>query len=472
MRGIFVRRSAVIAMAVMVLAIPMMLGASCLPLTPVTPSGDNNGGGDNGGGDNGGGATVTSKYVGAEVCKQCHLNVHTEWSKTLHASALTTLADAGQGDNAACLPCHTVGYGEDGGYVDQTTTPDLAGVQCENCHGPCYDHVHNVGDKSLRPKVDISAAVCGTCHTGAHHPTYDEWKASGHSTVAEHVATYFTSGKNLNSCGPCHSGDFREAAIINGETVPDTLLQGESPEDLNAITCAICHDPHAQTGNATDAEAGSDYQLRYPVATYPTQSNTATAIADTSRYNLCGQCHHSRGTVWTATSRGPHHSVQASVYIGEMPAVEGEEPLVKNQQSVHAFVPAQCATCHVHYEEGEGTDENPTNSGHKFTVNMDGCSGMTGCHPSADAAETLLTQVQTEIQADLDDIYTRLGDPSTWQYSAEGGPADQTTVPDAVKQVRFLYDYMVNDGSLGAHNPEYYRLMIHKCDDLLDGLGQ
>ena len=33
----------------------------------------------------------------------------------------------------------------------------------------------------MRPSVTISAAVCGGCHTGFHHPTYDEWLQAGHA---------------------------------------------------------------------------------------------------------------------------------------------------------------------------------------------------------------------------------------------------------------------------------------------------
>lgn len=37
--------------------------------------------------------------------------------------------------DATCLPCHTTGYGQPGGFVSIEKTPQLAGVQCEMCHG-------------------------------------------------------------------------------------------------------------------------------------------------------------------------------------------------------------------------------------------------------------------------------------------------------------------------------------------------
>ena len=165
-----------------------------------------------------GNSGLTGKYVGSARCSLCHVNTHTSWSGTLHATALESLEAIGQGTNAACVGCHTVGFGESGGFVDRATTNALAGVGCESCHGAGGDHVANIEDESLRPPKNIAASVCGVCHTDDHHPTFDDWSLSKHATIQPTLVEEFADGTNANSCGLCHSGDVF-VAKLNGEVV-------------------------------------------------------------------------------------------------------------------------------------------------------------------------------------------------------------------------------------------------------------
>jgi hypothetical protein len=412
---------------------------------------------------------LTGKYIGSETCGACHASIHTNWAGTLHATALEALEAIGQGSNAECLPCHTVGFGQEGGFVDRQTTNLLAGVGCEDCHGAAKDHVQNVGDPSFYPNVTIAASLCGTCHTDTHHPNFDQWKESGHAEVTEDPAEEFSAGARLNTCGVCHSGDFRFESVIRGQTVADNALNGVAPKDMNAVTCAICHDPHKQTGNAAAPVTGQDYQLRYSEVKSPAPKHTVADITNVERYNLCGQCHHDRGRVWTETSRPTHHSNQSNVYIGEMPVPDGESLLVLSRVSVHSFAPAQCATCHM-YRQPFQSEENPTISGHLFSVNTKACAAS-GCHPSVAAAKAAKVTLQAEIEGLMDDITSRLGAASTWEYVSEGGPADQTTVSDDVKKIRFLYHFVLSDGSRGVHNPAYVRSILEEAQALLTANG-
>lgn len=410
-------------------------------------------------------SNVNGVFIGSERCSLCHINQHSNWTATLHAEALTTLEEIGQDTNPNCLPCHVVGYGEDGGFVDAVTTEVLAGVGCESCHGAARDHVENVADKSKRPTVDLTSELCGKCHTGSHHPHIDEWQTSGHSLVTEGPADDFTAGVLLSACGSCHSGEYYYTVDLMGGSMDGDALVGTTREEQLAIECAMCHDPHMQTGNAVEPADGRDYQLRFPEVATPTPTNDADAPTDKDRFNLCGQCHHSRGRDWTSESRGPHHSVQSNVYVGEMPTPTGTSPLVLSRTSVHSFTREQCATCHL-YRQDFQSEVAPAIAGHTFEVDNLSCA-ETGCHPSSAQAIAAQTTLQSEVQTRLDAIKTALGDESTWEYSATGGPSDQSSITDAVKQARFLYHYMLSDGSLGIHNPDYVRSMLDKAESLL-----
>lgn len=431
---------------------------------------DNDNDNDNTVGDSG----LTGKYVGSERCSQCHSSVHQKWSNTLHATAFETLEAIGQDENADCIGCHTVGFGEEGGFVNRATTNALAGVGCESCHGPGGDHVDNVQDESLRPPISISSSVCGTCHQGDHHPNFEDWETSKHAVVEPELVPRFAAGTSLNSCGGCHSGDFFYRSIIKGETVDDTLLQGKSSEEMEAITCVICHNPHAQTNNAATPDDGRDYQLRFPQVAYTSPSNSLADVQDPSRFNLCGQCHHARNRTWADSSREPHPSDQANVFYGEMPLPESDPtPIVPFRSSVHLNAAEQCSTCHVArkpFEEGIA----PAVSGHTFEVNFIGC---VDCHGTVEIAEAKLNALNAEIEyytdtlrealdewaADQNAFCTGLGldDHECWEYTSEGGPPNDATgqdlIPDDIKKARFIYYYIIAGGGNGAHNPDYVR---------------
>jgi len=484
-----------------------MLGASGCP------AGGNAGGGANtsgGGGDTSGGSNtpttgdsgVTGKFKSASVCAQCHQNIHDNWANTLHAHALETLESIGQGTNPDCLKCHTVGYGQDGGFVDRATTNSLAGVQCENCHGPAGDHVANVQDPTLRPPVDLHATVCGQCHTGDEHPNFEDWTMSKHAASIEptHI-TAWTNGTagNLTNCGKCHSGDFFYYALLKGTKVGnDYYYKYQSPQDPGVkvgddflkntpsdqwlrITCAICHDPHMRTGNAKDPDTGRDYQLRFPEVKYAVPTSDLNAVQDPTRFNICGQCHHARSNSWTDGSREPHPSDQSNVFFGEIPAPPppaSQDFIVVPRPSVHLNAPKLCATCHVARAPAvEGLS--PAVSGHTFAVNYLGC---VQCHGSTEAADAKLQGLKAELSFRLQEVLDALnawsarpgqsafctGITSCWNYTSDGGPnaGGQTHIPDDIKKARFIYYYVLEGGGAGGvHNPDFVRDALERAVD-------
>lgn len=78
-------------------------------------------------------------YIGSKRCASCHFEQFLKWRKTPHANAYEVLTAKYQSD-AKCLQCHTTGFGEESGFTDFASTPSLAGVSCETCHGPGSKH--------------------------------------------------------------------------------------------------------------------------------------------------------------------------------------------------------------------------------------------------------------------------------------------------------------------------------------------
>ncbi len=134
----------------------------------------------------------SASYVGADVCRSCHVDAWNVWLGTGHARSWVFLRTAAADSIAAriaggpvrepaqsrrCLTCH--GTAADVAPVVRTTGLALQdGVQCEACHGPGSMHVqHGLilgGDKLEASRMKIpDEQGCRVCHK-ADRPSH-EW---------------------------------------------------------------------------------------------------------------------------------------------------------------------------------------------------------------------------------------------------------------------------------------------------------
>ena len=113
-------------------------------------------------------AGTPEHYLGGEVCARCHPKEAAQWQTTKHAQAFATLVAAHQQGSADCVKCHVVGMGQPGGFRDSTSTPTLANVQCESCHGMGSQH-----EAFASTPRKVTELTCRTCHTKEASPEFD-----------------------------------------------------------------------------------------------------------------------------------------------------------------------------------------------------------------------------------------------------------------------------------------------------------
>lgn len=116
----------------------------------------------------------TAAFAGSKACAPCHPAAYKVWRESQHATALGTLEQERQDRDPDCVSCHVVGLESTQGFRDRKTTPDLADVGCESCHGPGKMHVMNPVEHPL-PKIDERS--CFKCHNNDHSPGFNFKKA-------------------------------------------------------------------------------------------------------------------------------------------------------------------------------------------------------------------------------------------------------------------------------------------------------
>ena len=110
-----------------------------------------------------------SAYVGASTCAGCHADQYAVWEKTGHAHAMATLERKSEQFDNECVRCHVVGFNK-GGFQTLMTTPQLANVQCEACHGPGRDHA---AAPAKGYGFMATPVGCTQCHTQPNSPDFN-----------------------------------------------------------------------------------------------------------------------------------------------------------------------------------------------------------------------------------------------------------------------------------------------------------
>jgi hypothetical protein len=398
-------------------------------------------------------------YRGAAYCQGCHAggaggNQYTSWAASAHAHTWNTLQEVGQEQNPACLQCHTVGSRgldadpalDNGGY-DETAVARLYGVQCENCHGAGSDHPADF--TSVR--VTLEANLCGNCHNGIHHPTFDEWSGSPHNSVVAEPA-------GRAACVKCHNGAYAGAYLDD----PAGFVNPSAVTDTMAITCAVCHDPHGNSnpGNLRNASV-TDVVLP-----------DGTVVPEAGAGRLCMSCHNGRRTPENIEAMiangsghfGPHESNQGDMLAGTG-AYEALAPAFPFTSSRHLAVRDGCVHCHTHPHEGEVVF-----TGHSFRPTVESCEECHGVITDFDQiiakedfdGDQAIEGVQHEVEGLLALLQRAVIDASQtpadsllFEQDFRAAVGDTNVSTRRQREAGYNFFFVEADKSDGVHNTTY-----------------
>lgn len=427
--------------------------------------------------------TVEPHYVGAVVCSGCHASDEiagdqfNPWSQSDHGDALATLDDIGQGENGFCVGCHTVGtYGiladedlDNGGY-DDTAVPRLANVQCENCHGPGSEHPTT---NFTSVQVSMDPSICGDCHNGTHHPTFDEWSDSLHA-----VPIGFAAGRN--TCAKCHNGI---EAVRYLDDPLNYVAPSANPTEIVGQVCATCHDPH---GNDNPS------QLRNASVTDVVLPNSVI-VEEAGAGRLCMSCHNGRRQDFDVLEQidegsghfGPHHSVQGDMLKG-VNAYEELAPGFSFVSSKHLLIGDGCVNCHTAAFDVDTVGGIEHFTGHTFRPHVEACQD---CHGNVEEFEDIgakqdfdgdgvIEGVQDEVRGLADNLREAIIDASTSPEARqallddfEGAVGNITISTRKQREAAYNLFFVEFDGSSGVHNANYAIQLLQQSILYIDESG-
>lgn len=272
-------------------------------------------------------------------------------------------------------------------------------------------------------------------------------------TAASFHATGGAFNRNTGECAVCHTSQgFR--GNLDGSfdyTAAGAIINNPVPP--NCYTCHKIHD----TFEATDIAL---------TVTGPVElRNTNGATHNFGKGSLCASCHQGRTVSPWPTIGGPditvtntrfsvHHGPQGNTIAGVGKGLfEVGTGLVNSAHSTQ--IAESCVTCHM--ADGSGV----ASGGHTFwmgeTLNTKGCTGA-GCHDSAEDIAGMTEEFQTEISTLLTDLKLKLDAAGITRPGSDNSVAG--TYSPLVAGACISYRALVEDKSLGVHNPKYIKKLL------------
>ena len=270
--------------------------------------------------------------------------------------------------------------------------------------------------------------------------------------------------RDSGECAVCHT---HQGFLDRLETGEWSYTYG-SVDDVVPMNCRTCHVIHTTYTRA-------DYALTADGIPVEFRLGGATVDFDNTS-NLCASCHQARirsgqmpdgsgdDVSFTSTHWGPHGSPQGNINAGSGFFFGGDrEGMMMAHQTDSRS--EGCKTCHM----AEGT---MNSGGHTFAMGSGRDANYTGClecHADVDSFDKFGQQTAT--QALLDELGVLLEAVGIMHYDADDGEWHPVPGTYTADEAAAAWDFqgVMNDGSLGVHNPPYVKNLLEGAIAALGG---
>lgn len=304
------------------------------------------------------------------------------------------------------------------------------------------------GPAGSAAELDVADLSCTECH----NDTTIIWSKEAQFREASVHGTgqAFVRGESTN-CAGCHGHEGAKARINAGLAPHDPSVEGVT--NVSPYDCRTCHQIHTTyTGEDFALTGGAQpVDLEYSPGTY-----------DGGDGNLCANCHQSRNEFPVLTGAeaaeleitsnrfGPHYGIEAQMMLGEGAF------LVDDDSSPHyANVEDTCVGCHM------GEERN-----HTYEPEVERCQT---CHSDAESFD--IDGTQTEVMELMEQLKALLIGAGVvdLELDPEGARTVTGFFPEEVVAARWNYMMVLNDGSMGVHNPSYIKAILEASIAALEG---
>ncbi len=298
------------------------------------------------------------------------------------------------------------------------------------------------------PPGEDANATCGQCHDVSDeiHAIQVQYGASTHAMGS-------TFERNGSDCAVCHTsqgfGEFIETGSMT------TANDIDHPTNVN---CRTCHKIHT-------SYTAADYDLTYDAAITAVIDGATIDMGDG---NLCAACHQARlpsplpemgGGDVTVTSPywGVHHGPQSNLMYGSGGyEFTGSASYPTPGAHAHYEIEDGCITCHMASPYGAQAGGHTWNASYLYHGQThDLIAGCTSCHSTLESFD--YNGAQTDIQALIDDVGAELLTLGLIDEDNHIVPGTHTA-DDAGAVLNYLY--ILEDRSLGIHNPAYAEALL------------